>query len=313
MGSGAVGPGAVGPGAVGRGSRAAAWFLIGAAFLAGSAAASLAESRKPYAEKDELEPRSDTAPCSTRLALVKAPSLKGAGSAEQAVEEAFEAERLIGVEENVEVVAGDGGASLIRVRYPEGSVNFGSADDETPLGGAAFYAPFSRTKTSCLHYRVRFPTDFDFAKGGKLPGLYAGDAPSGGEKVSGTDGWSIRLMWRKDGEGELYEYIYNKKGKYGLSAGRGLFSFPRGRWVDVDLEVVLNDPDERNGEARLWIDGRAVIEQDDLVFTTEEGPLLEGGLMFSTFFGGGSDSWASPKDQYVDFADFRLHAGEDGE
>jgi hypothetical protein len=283
--------------------------VAAAALLAGGC---LADERKPYAEKDEVQPRSGLAPCSARLALVRAPRLAPSDAAEDLVEEAFDAQRLLGVEENVEILSGDGGeGGFLRVRYPEDSVNFGSADDETPLGGAAFYAPFAKTKASCLHYRVRFPTDFEFAKGGKLPGLYAGEAPSGGEKVSGKDGWSIRLMWREDGEGELYEYVFNKKGKYGLSAGRGAFTFPRGRWVEVDLEVVVNDPDERNGKARLWIDGRPVIEQEDLVYSTEDDGPLEGGLMFSTFFGGSSDSWASPKDQHVDFADFRLHAGED--
>ena len=294
------------------GSKITVLSLTGAAVAALLTGSCLADERKPYAEKDEVQPRSGLAPCSARLALVRAPQLAGSSAAEDLVEEAFDAERLIGVEENVEVLPGDGGeGGFLRVRYPEDSVNFGSADDETPLGGAAFYAPFARTKVSCLHYRVRFPADFEFAKGGKLPGLYAGEAPSGGEKVSGKDGWSIRLMWREDGEGELYEYIFNKKGKYGLSAGRGAFTFPLGRWVAVDLEVVVNDPDKRNGKARLWIDGHPVIEQDDLVYSTEEDGPLEGGLMFSTFFGGSSDSWASPKDQHVDFADFRLHAGED--
>lgn len=293
--------------------RITALSLTGAALAAGLAGGCLADERKPYAEDDEVQPRSALQPCSARHALVRAPHLMPSGSTEDVVEKAFHAERLLGVEENVEVLAGDGGeGGFLRVRYPEDSVNFGSADDETPLGGAAFYAPFTRAKASCLHYRVRFPTDFEFAKGGKLPGLYAGEAPSGGEKVSGKDGWSVRLMWREDGEGELYEYVYNKKGKYGLSAGRGLFTFPRGRWVAVDLEVVVNDPDERNGKARLWIDGRPVIEQQDLVYSTDDDELLAGGLMFSTFFGGSSDSWASPKDQHVDFADFRLYVGEDG-
>lgn len=298
------------------GSRIAILSLGGAAAVTLLAGSCLADERKPYAEKKEVQPRSGLSPCSTRLALVSSPQLAPAGSAEdteEIVEAAFDAERLIGVEENVELLPGDGEeGAFLRVRYPEESVNFGSADDETPLGGAAFYTPFAKTKVSCLHYRVRFQEDFEFAKGGKLPGLYAGDAPSGGEKVSGKDGWSIRLMWRKDGEGELYEYIYNKKGKYGLSVGRGTFTFPRGRWVDIDLEVVVNDPGERNGQARLWVDGRPVVEQRDIVYSTEDDGPLEGGLMFSTFFGGSSESWASPKDQHVDFSDFRLYAGEDG-
>jgi len=285
--------------------------LTGVAIAALVAGGCLADDRKPYAEDDDVQPRSGPTPCSQRLRLVGAPRLGDTGSAEEIVEAAFGAERLTGVEENIEVVSGDGGEGrFLRVRYPEDSVNFGSADDETPLGGAQFYAPVGAAKASCLHYRVRFEEDFDFAKGGKLPGLYAGEAPSGGEKVSGKDGWSVRLMWRKEGEGELYEYIYNKKGKYGLSVGRGSFTFPRGRWVDVDLEVVLNEAGRRNGEARLWIDGRPVIEQDDIVYSIEDADHLEGGLMFSTFFGGSSDSWASPKDQHVDFADFRFYAGD---
>lgn len=295
---------------MGRGSKMSALVLTSTAAAVLLTGACMAAERKPYAEDDEVQPRSQLAPCSTRLALVRAARFDASSSAEEVLESTLDAERLVGVEENVEILPGDGGG-LLRVRYPEDSVNFSSADDETPLGGAAFYASVGRSKVSCLHYRVRFPEDFDFNKGGKLPGLYAGEAPSGGEKVSGKEGWSIRLMWREDGEGELYEYVYNKKGKFGLSAGRGIFSFPRGRWVDIDLEVALNDPGERNGRALLWIDGRAVIEQDDIVYTTEDEGPLEGGLMFSTFFGGDDESWASPKDQHVDFADFRLYAGDD--
>src|SRR3546814_7901403 len=87
----------------------------------------------------------------------------------EVLESTLEAERLVGIEENVEILPGDGGGFL-RVRYPEDSINFSSADEETPLGGAAFYASVGRSKVSCLHYRVRFPEDFDFNKGGKLPG-----------------------------------------------------------------------------------------------------------------------------------------------
>ena len=272
---------------------------------------SFALDRKPYAESEKVQVRSSTSPCSQRLPLVRQASFDPSLPAEEALESAMEAQRFLGVEENVEIVPPEGAeGGFLRVRYPEDSVNFGSSKEGLPLGGASFYVPFSAGKESCVHYRVRFPADFDFVKGGKLPGLYAGEAPSGGEKVSGKNGWSVRLMWRENGDGELYEYIFNKKGKFGFSAGRGAFSFPRGRWVEIDLEVVVNDPDRRNGVARLWIDGRAVIEQHDIVYTTDDDGETEGGLMFSTFFGGDDDSWASPKDQHVDFGDFRLHAGE---
>src|SRR3546814_5653460 len=84
-----------------------------------------------YAEKDDVQPRTSLSPCSAGLAVIRAPRLATSGPAEDVVEDAFDAERLIGVEENVEVLTGDGG--FLRVHYPEDSVNFGSADDETPL------------------------------------------------------------------------------------------------------------------------------------------------------------------------------------
>lgn len=285
--------------------------LLTAAGLAAGSGGVAAADREPYAESEEIAPTSQQAPCSQRMPAVPTDPLPVSQDPEDALKSALGADRFLGVKENVGIRPGEtGGGGMLRVRYPEGSINFGSAEDGKPLGGASFYVPFSTGRAVCLHYEVRFPADFEFAKGGKLPGLYAGKAPSGGDKVNGRSGWSLRLMWREDGAGELYEYVYNKKGKYGLSVGRGSFSFPRDRWVGIDLEVIVNDPDQRNGEARLWIDGRQVIEQDDIVFITKEGRAEEKGLMFSTFFGGSDKSWASPKDQHVDFADFRFHAEE---
>lgn len=285
--------------------------LLAATGLAAGSSGVAAADPKPYAESEEVAPSSQLAPCSQRLPTVRTKPLSVSQDPEDALQSALGAGRFLGVKENIDIRPGEiGGGGMLRVRYPEGSINFGSAGDGRPLGGASFYVPFTAGQAVCLHYEVRFPAAFEFAKGGKLPGLYAGKAPSGGDKVSGRNGWSVRLMWREDGAGELYEYVYNKKAKYGLSVGRGSFSFPRDRWVGIDLEIVVNDPDQRNGKARLWIDGRPVIEQDDIVFVTKQGDAEEKGLMFSTFFGGNDKSWASPKDQHVDFANFRFHAEE---
>lgn len=276
-----------------------------------SACSNAASNRYPLAERKEVRPASGMQKCSDRYTLIRELRIDPGLSARQNLETVFGADRLVGVEENMTVMpSADTVGGFLRVRYPQGSINFGSAKDGHPIGGAAFYVPYFRGKSACLQYRVRFEDGFAFRKGGKLPGLYEGAAPSGGEEVTGDDGWSVRLMWRKDGEGELYEYIANKKGKYGASIGRGLYSFPRGRWVTIDLEVKANDPGQANGIARLWIDGRPVIEQNDIVYNASAA-IRDGGLMFSTFFGGSDKSWASPKDQHIDFADFRFY-GEGG-
>lgn len=271
----------------------------------------------PEAESAQVWPTSGLAPCSTRLKRVpldasKTGTAASGAAAARFVRRAFNARRMHGVAENLHVVAtGPDEAPVLRVSYPQGSASFSLVDKGHPLGGSAFYAPIATGVSNapvCLRYRVRFPEGFDFVKGGKLPGLYAGDAPSGGEEVTGENGWSVRLMWREYGEGELYEYIVNKPGEFGLSVGRGAFRFVPGRWTTVELEVVPNTPGKPDGIARLWIDDGAVIEQHGVVFRTEAGnaPL---GLMFSTFFGGGDKSWATRQDQYAEFSGFQAFLG----
>ena len=111
-------------------------------------------------------------------------------------------------------------------------------------------------------------------------------------------------MWREDGQGELYEYVI-KEADYGKSVGRGLWTFPTGKWVTIENEIILNDPDQKNGIARVWIDGHPVLEQQDIVYRTDDDIYVDG-LMFSTFFGGHGEEWRTPRDQFADFADFRF-------
>lgn len=55
-----------------------------------------------------------------------------------------------------------------------------------------------------VSYEVAFDTDFDWVKGGKLPGLRGGnlDGCSGGNQADGDNCFSARLMWRQGGMGE---------------------------------------------------------------------------------------------------------------
>lgn len=70
-------------------------------------------------------------------------------------------------------------------------------------------------KSVTLKYQVYFTPDFDWVKGGKLPGLYGGkEGCSGGD--SATDCWSSRMMWRTDGKGELYLYVSKQDQDAGL-------------------------------------------------------------------------------------------------
>lgn len=263
-------------------------------------------------DNDELA-RPQVAPCSERYPLVASPRPgDGRGnSVKQAIRQGFDTNRDWGTERNVELLTQDLtdlGEPGLRVHYPQGT----SSPGDTEEGGAGFYVEepaLSASDRGCLQYRVRFEPGFDFVKGGKLPGLYGGEGPSGGEPADGENGFSMRFMWREEGKGELYEYVANlgQKDDYGTSVGRGLWHFPTGQWVTIEQEVILNTPGQENGVARVWIDGEPVLEQQGIVYRTSEALTIDG-LMFSSFFGGHGEEWRTPRDQSIDFAGFRLFA-----
>ena len=93
---------------------------------------------------------------------------------------------------------------VLQVNYPAGSYSHNT-------GGAQFYSVFPSANTTLhlksmlLSYEVAFDKDFDWVKGGKLPGVRGGSnnsGCSGGEQATGTDCFSLRLMWRTAGQGE---------------------------------------------------------------------------------------------------------------
>jgi hypothetical protein len=196
---------------------------------------------------------------------------------------------------------------VLRVRYPAGSASPAvSRKNRLPLGGAQFYADLgiSPKKSLRLSYYLRFSENFDFVKGGKLPGLFGGAGNSGGEIPNGSDGFSTRFMWRRKGGGEVYAYLPNST-EYGTSIGRGNWQFQRGKWHHLEQVLVLNQPNQNNGKVEVWLDGKQVLNQEKLTFRTTDKLKIEG-IFFSTFFGGGDSSWATPKDVYIDFANFSI-------
>ncbi|CAD6918872.1 unnamed protein product [Tilletia controversa] len=222
------------------------------------------------------------------------------------------------------LVGSNSSSTILSVFYPQGSYAPSKSD---PIGGASFYAqPFLGTNnavqqqqgmnsTDQIHYRstlvlqysVAFPLDFDFVKGGKLPGLYSSvglpsngsndipageldantDTCSGGARDGvGLNCWSARIMWRQGGIGEVYAYFPTDKSgeydpcrtrsqtmicneEYGTSVGRGTFGFVPGTYTNLTLVVTLNSsPTTANGELSLWVNGQQAINEPNMLFRT---------------------------------------------
>jgi hypothetical protein len=203
---------------------------------------------------------------------------------------------------------------ILQVQYPAGSASPTVTDtDNAPVGGAQMYLyrqGVAPADSLDLRYFVRFPSGFDFVKGGKLPGLFGGTVNNGKKIPDGTNGLSTRYMWRSAGRGEVYAYLPTSTA-HGTSLGRGNWSFTPGPWHEIEQSVDLNTPGKSNGRIRVWFDKKLVLDQADLEFRTSESLKIEG-LFFSTFFGGGDASWATPVDTHVDFADFAIGPGPQG-
>ena len=250
-----------------------------------------------------------SAACATHLREIWALQLDARRSP-AATLEALGVEHLWGTR-NMRFVEVPGAAgAVLEVSFPKGSINPGNA--QAPTGGAGFLyrGPVGRRDDThaCLSYEVMFPEQFEFGRGGKLPGLYGGAAPSGGANIREHPGFSLRYMWRSGGVGEIYAYVPNKKNPvYGESIGRGRFSFVRGRWLRLEQQIILNQPQMADGVLRVWEDGVQVIERQDIVYRTDAAVGISG-LMFSTFFGGHDATWASPQDQSIRFRNIRLLA-----
>jgi len=212
-------------------------------------------------------------------------------------------------EKNLKVFSGRQGqfSQFLRVSYPAKSASPSlTRKQQAPTGGSQFYARLGIPSTNklCLSYFVRFPSNFDFRRGGKLPGLFGGKVNTGGNIPDGINGFSTRLMWRAKGIGEVYAYLPTSI-KHGTSLGRGNWQFQPGVWHHIKQVVLVNDLPQKNGEIWVWVDNKLVLSHGGLQFRTTDTLKIEG-ILFSTFFGGQDASWATLHDTYVDFANFQV-------
>ncbi|KDQ20233.1 polysaccharide lyase family 14 protein [Botryobasidium botryosum FD-172 SS1] len=221
----------------------------------------------------------------------------------------------------------DGLSKAWEAFYPKDSMN-PSSDIR---GGFGFYmaGPSSFAYTSATEalfsYSVYFEPGFQFNLGGKIPGLYGGATAdlaygcSGGRQDGRDKCFSLRFMWRKEGDGELYAYLptapendavllkvppfSERNPDYGFSVGRGSWKFIPGEWATMAQGVKLNDIGKANGEIEIWVNGKVVIKATGIVIRQGSNESVIRGAHFQTFFGGSTDEWNSPKDQYAYFSD----------
>lgn len=186
---------------------------------------------------------------------------------------------------------------VLRVLYPASAVG----PEES---GTQWIVRFDNSYDELyISYWVRFEENFDFSKGGKLPGLAGGQGNTGGKKPTGEDGFSARIVWLE--EGKIAQYVYypdqasNFGDKFIWMNGRAHFS--PGVWHRVMTRIAMNTPGEHNGIVQSWLDGVLTLDIENIRFRDTPRFAIDQ-LRFETFPGGRDpDSFGPSKDQTIDF------------
>ena len=192
--------------------------------------------------------------------------------------------------------------SFITTCYPAGS----SSPTSGVPGGAQAQLPLSAGPrlSSTLTYQLRFPTNFQFVKGGKLPGLCGGQCWTGSN--NGPGGWATRYMWRSGGQGEVLLSDATTTG-YGTDLGLGSWTFTAdGQWHTISQTVTMNTPGHADGSIVVHYDGVQVANFTGITFRAAADTDSIDSLMFCTFYGGHDSSWAPTATTSADFRSFTV-------
>jgi len=165
-----------------------------------------------------------------------------------------------------------------------------------------------------MDYDVRFHSQFDFSRGGKIGfGFLVGEGNTGGDPGWDGNGGSLRLMWYQTDAGRVFfqPYIYHKDQptEFGNTFSK---SFPssgslnKGQWYHVHLYIKSNTGSNTNGHVQIVIDGMVVLDTD-IRWTTNDSKRLINRMSFHTFRGGSQTYWQSTTDGYIYYDNLSVH------
>jgi hypothetical protein len=185
------------------------------------------------------------------------------------------------------------------VEVPKGSG--GPPSSVVPKGGISYlWQPRSLKdkSTVCLSYQILLPSDFDFNLGGALPGVFGGVEQS-------NDRFLVQVGWRQGGSIGATNYVTLDGKKWKQQAEAEGYTIPRGRWVKIDQEVILNEPDLENGVLRVWLDGALAIDKADIAYRVKPDITLVG-VAADLFYNGEEVSGRAPADAKVMLSPFEI-------
>lgn len=201
------------------------------------------------------------------------------------------------VEDRASIVNDAERGNVMQVFFPKGSVG-------PEQGGVQFVKMLPPSTAYYYDCYIKFSEDFDYQLGGKLPGMTSGGSKyTGGIQPTDGSGWSARYMWT-DKRPVVYLYYVDMPEQYGEPL---YFNpvFEKGKWYRLTQYIKVNEPNKKNAEIRVWVDGELVLEKNNFRIRIGEKGLIDS-FYFSTFHGGNTSDWAPDNDCHIYFDDLRI-------
>jgi hypothetical protein len=213
-----------------------------------------------------------------------------------------------GILQNARVLAAEADTNTHVLGVTLGKGTSGGYRPDQTRGGIGFtWTPSdmadANPKAACLSYRVFLPSDFQFSLGGTLPGLMIGpNFDPRGEPIVGN-GAAVRPGWSVDGRIGVNVQYATREGWKNPSALSAKTTWPSGRWINVEQEVILNEAGKKNGIIRLWLDGELAGENTTLALRGDDA-LAMAGVIADVHYGGVLNNATAPEDAEIRLSPF---------
>jgi hypothetical protein len=139
---------------------------------------------------------------------------------------------------------------------------------------------------ACLSYNVFLPAEFEFDYAGTLPGVF-GVSPQLGAKDG--ERFATHVTWGDRGVVGSHVAMTTKGNFLTETTEQDHRAvLPRGKWLRVDQEIILNTPGNLDGKVLLWIDG-ALRSQTTAAGMRKSADMFIQGVAADVFFGGVMD------------------------
>ena len=221
--------------------------------------------------------------------------------------------------ENAKIVYdGKEHGNVLQLKYPKDCLGpNGNESLGAPACAGQIIQPLAKVAdTMWSAYDIFFEDGFEFQLGGKLPGLCGGKCYTGDTMPLTGDGWSARIMWRKEGNAVQLIYFMGQISNFGddfkwdLGGTAPQKQFSTGKWHRIVNKVTMNTVTvpgngDKNGRVQAWLDGELALDVDTLHLRDYDTVHVDK-FYLSTFHGGSTAQWSPTHDCFIRFDNFAI-------